>query len=396
MKKTFEGAKMIYIGQQKLGSSGVGGAARVENLINLFKDMGFNIYLIAYSTLPNKLGIDHEIIDESIRMTAINIPYNYPKFLKFLTIIPILFYVLKSAPQCDIIFADFIGLITSIPALLSKKLFHKPIILDYIDLKLDFVPHAIYKYMVRNADCTFAISPYLFKLAKDDYGTDNVLYVPNSIDTNLFKMDLDERDVIRKELGIKTDETVIGYAGSFWYVEGVPILLKAFRNLLNKNKNIKLAIMGKVLMTRNDDNISKLVEDMNLCQNVILIPLKPHKVVPKYLSAFDVLCCPKIDCEINRAASPVKVPEYLSMGLPTVASAVGGILDVIDNEVNGILVEPDNVNDLENKLEWILLNPDRAKKLGQNGREKILNAYSCNAIKRVIARSIADVFSKRN
>ena len=66
-------------------------------------------------------------------------------------------------------------------------------------------------------------------------------------------------------------------------------------------------ILAKELI-KQDLNIPKLVEDMNLKEDVILIPSQPHEEVPKYLSAFDILCCPKIDCEINRAASPVIDP----------------------------------------------------------------------------------------
>ena len=381
--------KMTYVGQERLGSSGAGGAARVENMISIFRKMGIEIYLISYSTLSNKFGIEHKKIDQSLQMTIVNVLSNLPLFLKAFVIFPIFIYTWKSCKNCDLLFADLTTMITSVPIVVIGKIFNKPIILDYIDLEMKIVPNIINKYIVKNADIIFAISPYLLESAKEEYDCKNVVYLPNCIDTNHFKMDLKYREKIREELGIKKDEIVIGYAGSFRYVEGVPILLQAFKNLIKKHSKIKLAIMGKVYVSSSDDNIPKLVEDMNL-KDVILIPSQPHEEVPKFLSAFDILCCPKIDCEINRAANPVKVPEYLSMCLPTVCSAVGGIIDTIEDGVDGFLVKPGDVKDLEEKLEWIILNPERAKEIGGNGRRTAIEKYSYEAIEDMIRQAISE------
>ena len=385
--------KITYIGQAGLGSSGTGGAARVKNMVSIFKKMEIKIDLISYSALSNKFGVEHKKIDPSLQTTVVNAPSNLPKFLKALAIFPIFIYAWKSCRNCDLIYADFTSMVTSVPIVVLKKIFDKPIILDYIDLKIKIVPNIVYKYMAKNTDIIFAISPYLFESAKNEYGCKNVVYVPNSIDTNHFKIDLKDREKIREELGIKKDDIVVGYAGSFWYVEGVPNLLQAFKNLRKKYSNIKLAIMGKIYLSNTDDNIPKLVEDMNLKDDVILIPSQPHEEVPKFLSAFDILCCPKIDCEVNRAANPVKVPEYLSMGLSTVASAVGGIIDTIEEGVDGFLVKPGDVKDLEETLEWIILNPERAKEIGENGRKKAIEKYSYEAIENTIRQAISEVIA---
>jgi glycosyltransferase involved in cell wall biosynthesis len=288
-------------------------------------------------------------------------------------------------------FADFTTMITSVPIVIFKKIFNKPIILDYIDLEMKIIPNIINKHIAKNADVIFAISPYLFKSAKEKYECKSVVYVPIFVDTNHFKMHQRDREKIRKELGIKKDEIVIGYAGSFRYVEGVPFLLQAFKNLTKKYSKIKLAIVGKVYLSNCEDNIPKFVKDMNLENEAILIPSQPHEEVPKFLSAFDVLCCPKIDCEVNSAANPAKVVEYLSMGLPTVASAVGGITDTIEDGVDGFLVKPDDVKDLEEKLEWVILNPELAKEIGENGRRTAIEKYSYGAIEDTIREAISEI-----
>ena len=387
--------KITYVGQASLGSSGTGGAARVKNTVNIFKRLGVKIDLISYSVDSNKFSIKHKKIDQLLQTTTVNVPANSPKFLKALAIFPIFVYAWKSCKNCDIMFGDFITTITSMPIVILKKIFDKPIILDYIDLRMKIVPNIINGYMAKNAEVIFTISPYLRESAIDEYSCKNVVYVPNCIDTNHFEIDWKDREKIREELGIEKDEVVIGYAGSFRYVEGVPNLLQAFKNLTKKYSKIKLAIMGKVYMSSSDDNIPKLVADMKLKNDIILIPSQPHGEVPKFLSAFDILCCPKIDCEINRVANPVKVVEYLSTGLPIVCSAVGGIIDTIEDGVDGILVKPGDVKDLERKLEWVILNPERAKEIGENGRKKAIEKCSYEAIENTIKESITEIIARK-
>ena len=98
---------------------------------------------------------------------------------------------------------------------------------------------------------------------------------------------------------------------------------------------------------------------------------------------------------VNRAANPVKVVEYLSMGLPTVCSSVGGITDTIEDGVNGLLVKPGDVNDLEEKLEWVILNPKQAKEIGENGRKTAIEKYSYEAIEDTIKQSISEIVDRK-
>lgn len=391
--KKLDGLKITYIGQASLDGAGTGGAARIKSMISIFKRLGIKTDLISYSYYSGKFGIEHKKIDHSLQTTTIHLPNNLPNFLKAFAIFPVFIYAWKSCKNSDIIFADFIIVLTSLPATMLGKIFNKPLILDYIDITtgnfIDTVMH-IFKY-VKNADVIFAISHHLYERAKSEYGCKNVVFVPIFIDPNHFEMDLKAREKIRKKLGIKDDDTVIGYVGSFWHGEGITFLLQAFKNLTKKYSKIKLAIMGKMRLSGSDDNIPKLVEDMNFKDDIILIPAQPHEEVPKFLSAFDILCCPKIDCEANRAANPVKVPEYLSMGLPAVCSAVGGITDTIEDGVDGLLVKPGDVKDLEEKLEWVILNPKRAKEIGANGRKTAIEKCSSKALQDTIEQAISDV-----
>ncbi len=383
--------KMVCIGQLLSDGSGVGGGARFKNMMSIYENLGIKIHLISFSFFSSRFYIEHKK-DESIKTTVIHLPKNIPKLLKALAIFPVFYYALRESRDSDLIFTDFITEISYIPATIVGKILNKPVILDYIDTNFfKIIPSFVRKSAARNANLIFAISYYLKNFAKNEYNCKNVLYLPNGVDTDLFQMDKMMRDKKRKELNIEND-TVIGYTGSFAYYEGIPVLLEAFKNLNEKYPNLKLAIMGKAYFD-GDENISDMVKENDLEEKVIFIPPQPYEKVPDYLSAFDILCCSKLDVEINRVANPIKVVEYLSMTLPTVCSAVGGINDTITDERDGFLVKPGDIKSLENKIEWILLNPDISKKVASNGRKTVLNKYSFSVTEKNVQNALKNIMN---
>jgi glycosyltransferase involved in cell wall biosynthesis len=381
---------MVCIGQLLSDGSGVGGSARFKNMISIFENLGIEVNLISFSFFSDRFYIEHK--DESFKTTIIHLPKKLPKVLKALAIFPVFYYALKESRDSNFIFTDFITEVSYIPATIVGKILNKPVILDYIDTNFfKIIPNFVREYAARNANIIFAISNYLQNFAKTEYNCKNVLYLPNGIDTDLFQIDKVMRNKKRKELNIEKD-IVIGYTGSFAYYEGIPVLLEAFKNLNKKYKNLKVAIMGKAYFD-GDENIAEIVKKNNLEEKVIFIPAQPYENVPNYLSAFDILCCSKLDVEINRVANPIKVVEYLSMTIPTVCSAVGGINDTITNDKDGFLVKPGDVKSLENKIEWILQNPDISKKVAFNGRKTVLDKYSFSATEKNVQNALMNVIN---
>ena len=372
-------------------SDSQGSTAELKNILYIFKKSGIKTDLISHSYYSNKFRIEHKKINPILNLLTIHLPSFLPKFIKAFSIFLTFVYAWGPSKKCDIIFTSHSAL-SLVPAVILGNIFSKPVILHYTDMERYF-PYALYKYIAKNVDIVFAISPYLINKAKG-YGCGNIVYLPPFVDTNLFKMDTNARKRTRVDFRIKAEDIVIGYAGSFWYVEGISNLLQAFKNLLKRYSNIKMIIVGGKKGINNAD-IPTLVKELNLEDKVVMVPPQPHEDIPRFLSACDITCCPKIDCEINSAANPIKVPEYLSMGLPTVCSAVGGIVDTIEDGVDGFLVKPGDVKDIEEKLEWIILNPERAKEIGENGRKTAIENYSFEAIEDTIKESIIEIIARK-
>ncbi|MFC1762282.1 glycosyltransferase family 4 protein [Planctomycetota bacterium] len=70
------------------------------------------------------------------------------------------------------------------------------------------------------------------------------------------------------------------------------------------------------------------------------------------------------------------VAEAMSHGLPVIASRVGGIPEIVDDGVTGLLVEPDNPEALASKMQILWDNPELCRKMGQAGRAKVIREYT--------------------
>lgn len=361
-------------------------------MIDVFEQLSVNIQLISY-TSKEEFKIKHEQTSDFLNTTTIYVPKSLQKFLKAFAIPLIIIHGLKYIRRSDIVFAHSPCVTSGFPAMVLAKMFNKPLIIDHMDVKDQDTPKFIFEMMLKNSTVVFAISHYLEEEVKSKYHR-HAVYVPIFIDTNVFQRDVLEREKTRNGLAINDKEILIGYAGSFSPVMGVPFLLEAFKNLVKRYENIKLIVIGG----RNvpgSDNVPLLIDELSLKENVTLIPPQPHECIPKYLSACDIVCSPAINCEVNRAANPIKVYEYMSMSLPTVVSAVGEVSNVIENGVNGFLVKPGDIKDLERTLEWIILNPDRSKEIGENGRKKVMEKYSYDALRYTIKQSISEIIDMK-
>ena len=366
------------------------GGARINTQINILKTKEVKINLVSYLAYSDKFEIEHKNIDELLRSTTIHLPSHWPRFLKASLLLLFYFvYSWKSTKTSHLILCSGGTLLPYIPVIVVSKLRHKPIIFDYVDIEMEKIPESIYKYFMRNITIIFAISHYLVEKA-ESYGCKNVVYVPAFADTNIFQRNMKGRERLRDNWGVNYEDIIIGYAGALAYTEGIPILLQAVKNLSEKYPKLRLFILGTKQVLGQGDEIFGLVTDLNLEDKVIFIPPVLHAEVPDFLSACDILCSPKIDCAVNRAANPIKVVEYLSMGIPTVCSSIGEVPLIIEDKVNGFLTNPGDAKDLEETVEWVILNPERSKEIGEKGRNIAIEKYSSKALQDTIGRAISE------
>ena len=70
--------------------------------------------------------------------------------------------------------------------------------------------------------------------------------------------------------------------------------------------------------------------------------------------------------------------EALACGVPVVATKVGGLPEIVEDGINGFLVEPRSPSAIAEKVIWLLDNKESAKRLGANGRETVAQKFDIN------------------
>jgi colanic acid/amylovoran biosynthesis glycosyltransferase len=99
----------------------------------------------------------------------------------------------------------------------------------------------------------------------------------------------------------------------------------------------------------------------------------------------DVFCLPSFSEGV-----PIVLMEAMAMEIPVVASAITGIVELVENEVNGLLVRPGRLDQLTDSLARLLQDPTMRDSMGRAGRQKVTAEYDLDRNVREFARLFRD------
>ena len=105
--------------------------------------------------------------------------------------------------------------------------------------------------------------------------TEKITVIPNAVDIEHFAYDVEPDQLLRTQLGLQ-NKIVLGFIGSFYAYEGLPLLLEAFPKILNKHPEIRLILVGG---GPQDELIKQMTKEMGLEQQVIFTGRIPHERV---------------------------------------------------------------------------------------------------------------------
>ncbi|MFH1545572.1 MAG: glycosyltransferase family 4 protein [archaeon] len=208
----------------------------------------------------------------------------------------------------------------------------------------------------------------LFEKRKKD-----LVEVPNGVDSNKFKPNLN-MDNLKKKLGIENERIIlfVGALDKAHYFKGVEVLLKGFSGI--KEKNIKLILVGEGNLK---DYYMKRAGELGIKKNVFFAGRVSNEELPYYYNLCDFLVLPSTD---RGEAFGLVLVEAMSCGKAVIASNLPGIRSVVENGKNGFLAEAKNEMDLTEKMEKLIEDNKLRKKLGENGRKKVLERYDWERI----------------
>lgn len=177
-------------------------------------------------------------------------------------------------------------------------------------------------------------------------------------------------DGVRDEwLEIKRDQgEYIFYAGTLERWKGIEVLIKAMKYLPEE----KLIIAGE---GRELENLKKLVKELNLEEKIKFLGYIPHKEIPCYLSKSKIGILANIKENISRFTSPLRLFEYMALGLPILATDLPVFKEILIHGENAWLVKPGDPVALAEGIKFLLENPEIAENLASKAK-KMANNYT--------------------
>ena len=208
-------------------------------------------------------------------------------------------------------------------------------------------------------------------LAQEGVDISKILVAHNAVSPEEFQIDTAGRQEYRRRLGIREDEVLIGYLGSYAFYHDMVRLVLAAEILRKQGKAcIKILMVGT---GKEYEETHRLAEKRNLLgSTVIMEPWVPAETVPKVLSALDVAVLPgstDIIC-------PIKIQEYMAMELATVVPDYPCNREVITEGQTGLLFEPKNEQSLAGKLSLLAKDTKTRVTLGKNARQEVLRRFT--------------------
>ncbi len=197
-----------------------------------------------------------------------------------------------------------------------------------------------------------------------------VVSVPAGVDTARFHPGVSGK-AVREELGFGPDTPLVGLVANVRGSKGHEFFIAAARTVGTALPAARFLIVGDGV---GFDDVRRRVREAGLERAVIMTGFR--RDVPEVMAALSVLVLPSTKSE---ATSQV-IPQALAVGTPVVASAVGGIPEIVRDHETGRLVPPADAPALADAILALLRDPERARALADAGRALVHRHYTVDAM----------------
>lgn len=225
---------------------------------------------------------------------------------------------------------------------------------------------AIVRAVLKDADRVIVASRAAYGEAARLCHSDKIVLIPNGVDTIRFNPELDG-SVIREKCGIE-DAFVVFTVRHHEPQYGIEYLIRAIPHVTHRRNDVVFVIGGNGTLRKYHEH---LAYELGVKNHTIFTGRIPRNDLPLFYAASDVVVIPSL-----QEAWGLVCTEAMACGKPVIGSDVGGLRDQIIDSFNGFLVPPKDSRAIAEKILYLIENPDKAKKLGFNGRKLVVERFS--------------------
>jgi len=199
---------------------------------------------------------------------------------------------------------------------------------------------------------------------------EKVALVYNGVDTDLFSPPQGAADpvrvAVREELAVGPGEKLIGTVGHLNRQKGHDVLIAALADVVRREPAARLVIAGRGPLRR---RLEALAARHGVEGKVVFAGMVGE--VARFLKGLDVFAFPS-----RWEGFGIALTEAMATGLPVVASATGGIKEIVEDGVSGRLVPPEDKKALAEGLARLLHEPELARRLAEGGLKRVRETFS--------------------
>lgn len=204
-----------------------------------------------------------------------------------------------------------------------------------------------------------------------DWPNQKIAVIPNPIDPWLLQQALSIDDETRHTQRHK----VILYTGRIEYRKGTITLLKAVPHTVGLDPAARFVVAGGRHPSIDNATLQNLMREPKISRHTQLVGHVPWKELIDWYQRAAVFVMPSYYETFG-----ISVVEAMAFGLPVVATTAGGLPEVVENGLTGLLVPPGDSLALAEAIACLLSDPSLRRRMGQAGREKVLQMYTVEKI----------------
>ncbi|WP_291632267.1 glycosyltransferase family 4 protein [Clostridium sp.] len=216
------------------------------------------------------------------------------------------------------------------------------------------------------------------------FDKNKVHLITNGVNTELFKKEKRDED-FRREIGIE-DKFSLCYAGIHGIAQGLKVIINA-ADIVKDIKDIQFVFVGD---GPEKQDLINMVKEKKLT-NVTFVPLQPKVNMPKIVASMDAAIIPLRKLQLFEGALPSKMFETLCSEVPIIMAVKGEAERLINNAQAGIVVEPENSEDIAEAVIKLYNDKELRGKLGENGRRYVKENYNRDTITRKLEKILMEL-----
>ena len=217
------------------------------------------------------------------------------------------------------------------------------------------------------------------------YDPAKIVLIPSGIDTTQNAINTLSKEAVKNRFGIPKDSRLIVNIGSLVPQKHQMTFLAAAKIFLNKNAEqseaVRFAIVGEGPLRV---DLEKFISHHSLTKHCLLLGFS--NAVPDILAASDILVSTSVDEAFGNV-----IMEAFQAGTPVIATRSGGVQDLIEHKITGLLVEPLAAEAFAENCSFLLKHPETANTLRRNAFEK-LSKFSIVSIADEIYKVYLSIF----